>query len=119
MSATTAATNGHVHEHSTHDLASQHAASASVALDIGEGRGALVIYPSERYRGTEIEISPVDGDGRRVHTGVHERSTQSGSRLTAIFGSLEAGEYIVWADDTTARTRVMVAEAAVTELFLI
>ena len=113
------AANGHVHEHATEDLASRHAPSASVALDIGEGRGALVIYPTDRYRGTEIEISRADGDGRRVHTGVHDRSTQAGSRLTAIFGSLEAGEYIVWADETTARTTVMVSEGAVTELFLI
>jgi hypothetical protein len=113
------ATNGHVHEHTTDDLGARHAASASVALDIGEGRGALVIYPSDRYRGTEIEISTVDGDGRRVHTGVHDRRTQTGSKLTAIFGSLDAGEYIVWADETTARTRVMVSEGAVTELFVI
>ena len=113
------ATNGQVHEHATGDLASHHAPSASVALDIGEGRGALVIYPSERYRGTEIEISRADGDGRRVHTGVHERSTEAGSKLTAIFGSLESGEYIVWADESTARTTVTVSEAAVTELFLI
>jgi hypothetical protein len=114
-----AATNGHAHEHTADDLGSHHAASASVALDIGEGRGALVIYPSERYRGTEIEISRADGDGRRVHTGVHERSTQAGSKLTAIFGSLDAGDYIVWADETTERTTVRVSEAAVTELFLI
>lgn len=114
-----ATTNGHVHEHATEDLGSHHAASASVALDIGEGRGALVIYPSERYRGTEIEISRVDGDARRVHTGVHERSTQAGPKLTAIFGSLETGEYIVWADETTARTTITVSDGAVTELFLI
>jgi hypothetical protein len=119
MTAMTAATNGHAHQHPTEGLGSQHAASASVALDIGGGRGALVIYPSERYRAREIEISRVDGDGRRVHTGVHERSTQSGSRLTAIFGSLEEGEYTVWADETTARTTVMVSGSAVTELFLI
>jgi hypothetical protein len=119
MSAMTAATNGHAHEHPAQDLGSHHAASASVALDIGEGRGALLIYPSDRYRGTEIEISRVDGDGHRVHTGVHERSTQSASRLTAIFGSLEAAEYTVWADKTTARTTVVVSEGAVTELFLI
>ena len=115
----TAATNGHRHEYPTEDLASRHASSASVALDIGEGRGALVIYPSEGYRGTEIEISRADGDGRRVHTGVHERSTAAGSKLTAIFGSLEMGEYVVWADETTARTTVTVSEGAVTELFLI
>ena len=94
------------------------AASASVALDIGPGRGALVIYPDERFRGREIEISPVDGDGRRVHTGVHERSTQAGSMLTAIFGSLPPGDYIVWEDATTAGTTVTVAEEKVAELRL-
>ncbi len=119
MTAMTAATNGHRHEHPMEDLGSRHAASASVALDIGEGRGALVIYPSEQYRGTEIEISRVGGDDRRVHTGVHERSTQAGSKLTAIFGSLEMGDYVVWADETTARTTIRVSEGAVTELFLI
>jgi len=119
MATMTAATNGHVHEHPTEDLASHHAASASVALDIGEGRGALVIYPSERYRGTEIEIGRVDGGGHRVHTGVHERSTQAGPKLTAIFGSLDAGDYVVWADETTPRTTVTVSEGEVTELFLV
>jgi hypothetical protein len=112
-------TNGHHHEHPTEDLTARHAASASVALDIGAGRGALIIYPSERYRGTEIEISRADGDGARVHTGVHERCTQAGSKLTAIFGSLGTGDYVVWADDTTARTTITVSEGAVTELFLI
>jgi hypothetical protein len=117
----TAAINGHGHEHEHPDenLTAHHAASASVALDIGEGRGALVIYPSKRYRGMEIEISRADGDGHRVHTGVHERFTQAGSKLTAIFGSLETGEYIVWADATTPRTTVTVSDGEVTELFLI
>jgi hypothetical protein len=113
-----AAIGDRVHDHPNGDLGAQHAASASVALDIGAGRGALVIYPSEHDRGTEIEISLADGTGRRVHTGVHERSTAAGSRLTAIFGSLPAGDYIVWADATTARTKVRVSEAEVTELFL-
>jgi hypothetical protein len=92
--------------------------SASVALDIGPGRGALVIYPDERFRGREIEISRVDGDGHRVHTGVHERTTQAGSLLTAIFGSLPAAEYVVWGDETSAAATVTVPEAAVAELSL-
>ena len=94
------------------------AASASVALDIGEGRGALVIYPDERYRDREIEISPADADGHRVHTGVHERGTASGSRLTAVFGSLPAGEYVIWADAATEGPTVTVPEAAVAEVAL-
>jgi hypothetical protein len=94
------------------------ASSASVALDIGGGRGALIIYPSERYRGLEIEISAVDGDGHRVHTGVHERSTNIGSTLTAIFGSLPAGQYVIWEDEATEGDTVTVPDGAVTEVHL-
>ena len=77
------------------------AACASVALDIGAGRGALVIYPSERFRGREIEISRL---GRPRTPRPHRVSTNgrhpAGSVLTAIFGSLPAGEYVVWEDAT-------------------
>jgi hypothetical protein len=95
------------------------AACASVALDIGGGRGALVLYPSERFRGHEIEISRLDGHGHRVHTGVHERTTQVQSRLTAVFGSLPAGEYVVWEDATTEGPVVTVPDGAVAEIRLI
>jgi hypothetical protein len=95
------------------------AASASVALDIGGGRGALIIYPSERYRGLEIEISAAGGDGHRVHTGVHERSSDAGSRLTAIFGSLPAGQYVIWDDDATEGDTVTVPDGAVAEVRLV
>ncbi|MDQ6775205.1 MAG: phospholipase [Actinomycetota bacterium] len=94
------------------------ASSASVALDVGAGRGALVIYPSERYRGREIEISRVDGDGHRVHTGVHDRARHAGAILTAIFGSLAAGDYIVWADARTEGPGVLVPDGAVVEVHL-
>ncbi|MBV9819048.1 MAG: hypothetical protein JOZ07_11960 [Solirubrobacterales bacterium] len=94
------------------------APSASVALDIGAGRGALVIYPDERYRGREIEIGPADADGPRVHTGVHDRTTASGAVLTAIFGSLAAGDYVIWRDATTRGPEVTVPEAAVAEIAL-
>jgi hypothetical protein len=94
------------------------ASSASVALDLGEGRGALIIYPSERYRGLEIEISATDGDGHRVHTGVHERSSGVGSMLTAIFGSLPAGDYMIWEDDVTEGDTVTVPDGEVAEVHL-
>ncbi len=94
------------------------AACASVALDIGTGSGALILYPSERFRGREIEISRLDGHGRRVHTGVHERTTHAGSRLTAVFGSLPVGDYVVWEDAGTAGPVVTVADAAVAEVTL-
>jgi hypothetical protein len=94
------------------------ASSASVALDIGGGRGALIIYPSECYRGLEIEISAADGDGHRVHTGVHERSSDAGSTLTAIFGSLPAGQYVIWEDEATEGDTVTVSDGAVAEVHL-
>jgi hypothetical protein len=94
------------------------AASASVAIDVGDGRGALIIYPSERFRGREIEISRVDGDGHRVHTGVHERRIHAGVVLTAVFGSLAAGDYVVWEDASTAGPTLTVPEGSVAELEL-
>jgi hypothetical protein len=87
----------------------------SVAIDVGGGRGALVLYPGERFRGREIEISLLDGDGRRVHTGVHERRTASAALLTAVFGSLAAGDYVVWKDAATAGPTVSVSDGAVAE----
>lgn len=114
----------HHHPHADHGesesaaIEAGQASSASMMLDIGAGRGALVIYPSERYRHREIEISPGDGDPIRVHTGVHDRATAAGMVLTAVFGSLAAGEYVVWADETTAGPRIVVPDGGVTELSL-
>jgi hypothetical protein len=93
-------------------------ATASVAIDIGDGRGALVIYPSERFRGREIEISRADGRGHRVHTGVHDRGSQAGTMLTAIFGSLAAGDYVVWGDADTVGPTVEIPDGGVAELRL-
>ena len=103
------------HEHSALAPA---AACASVALEIGGGHGALVLYPGERFRGLEIEISRISGPGRRVHTGVHERATHAKSILTAIFGSLPAGDYVVWEDAVTAGPVVNVPDGGVAEFTL-
>jgi hypothetical protein len=108
---------GHHHQHEAG--IGTPASSASVALDIGAGRGALIIYPSERYRGLEIEISAADGDGTRVHTGVHERGSLAGSALTAIFGSLPTGRYVIWEDESTEGDTVTVPDGAVAEVRLV
>jgi hypothetical protein len=100
----------------SHEQLAPAAACASIALDIGAGRGALVLYPGERFRGREIELSRRDGDGHRVHTGVHERTAQKRTVLTAVFGSLPAGEYVVWEDRRTAGPVVTVPEGRVAEV---
>jgi hypothetical protein len=94
------------------------AASASLALDIGTERGALVIYPAERFRDREIEISRDRREGHRVHTGVHERTSRSGSMLTAVFGSLPPGDYVVWETDTKPASTIAVRAGEVTEIRL-
>jgi hypothetical protein len=110
-------THEHSHSHG-HGAPAPAAACASVAIEVGGGRGALVLYPSERFRGREIEISHAPGDGVRVHTGVHERSTAASSQLTAVFGSLPAGEYVVWEDAATPGPTVSVGDGLVAELRL-
>ena len=113
---------GAAHQHTHHaesESGSVVAGQASLAVDIGQGYGALIIYPEDRYRGREIEISPADGNGPRVHTGVHERTTPSGvCRLTAVFGSLAEGEYVIWRDAEDAGPVVEVEEAAIAEVAL-
>jgi hypothetical protein len=101
-----------------HGVLEPAAACASVAIDVGGGSGALILYPGERFRGREIEISRLDGDGHRVHTGVHERATDDRSRLTAIFGSLPVGDYVVWEDANTAGPLVNVPDGGVAEVAL-
>jgi hypothetical protein len=104
--------------HHGHGVLEPAAACASVALDVGPGSGALILYPSERFRDREIEISRVDGRGHRVHTGVHERTTHERSTLTAIFGSLPVGDYVVWEDADTEGPVVTVPDGAVAEVTL-
>jgi hypothetical protein len=106
------------HELTDHGTLAPAAACASVALDIGRGCGALVLYPSERFRGREIEISRAGGHGHRVHTGVHERRAHERSLLTAIFGSLPAGDYVVWEDACTEGPVVTVPDGSVVEVGL-
>jgi hypothetical protein len=100
----------------THEHAGE-VPTGGVALDIGPGRGALIIYPDERYRGREIEISHIDED-RRVHTGVHDREAGSGLVLTAVFGSLAPGDYVVWCEADTGGPTVTVPDAGIAEVAL-
>ena len=88
--------------------------TSSVLVEVGDGRGALVLYLHDGYLDEEIEISRV-GSAHRVHTGVLDRLTAAGVVRAAVFGSLAAGSYIVWADAVIALGTVSVAAGQVTE----
>jgi hypothetical protein len=87
---------------------------ASVLVEVGGDRGALVLYLDDGFRDREVEISHA-GSSQRVHTGVLERRTSAGVVLAAVFGSLAAGSYVVWRDGTTPATTVTVTGGRVTE----
>jgi hypothetical protein len=64
-------------------------------LDVGEDRGALVVYTSEAREGEEIEIRPHDGEWLGLHTAVRARHMGEIVRYAGVFGSLSAGLYDV------------------------
>ena len=97
-----------------HELYSARKHPEFVVLEIGEEIGALILHAGPEAHGLEIEIDPVDGSTPRTHTGVHERSTHAGSILTAIFGSLPAGDYVI----CDGGEQVTIRDGEVTELRL-
>ena len=85
-------------------------------LDIGRGRGALLLLcPAELMR-REIEVSPVGADQQRVHTEVLRRVWGGLTAHTAVFAELSPGEYTVWGINGTPRSRVTVQEGVVTQV---
>jgi hypothetical protein len=85
-----------------------------VLVEVGDGKGALVLMLDGSFAGREIEISPV-GSARRVHTGVLPRRTPAGPVLAAVFGSLPEGRYDVWDVGESRLAEVLVASGRVTE----
>jgi hypothetical protein len=55
---------------------------------------------------------------RGFHPAPHDRHAQAHSRLTAIFGSLPAGDYVVWEDASTPGPIVAVLDGSVAEVRL-
>lgn len=87
--------------------------SESVALDIGDDVGALVLYVSPERHGQEIEVSPLGGDARRVHSAVLERTVNGHVLYAAVYPELAAGEYFVC---TGKQTRFTIVGGAVAEV---
>ncbi|MGL1255132.1 hypothetical protein ACSTLX_25750, partial [Vibrio parahaemolyticus] len=68
-------------------------------LDIGGGRGALIIQTEPALHGVEIEISPAGEDDARSHKEVLERRAGGEPAFTAVFDGLPAGRYTLWLRD--------------------
>jgi hypothetical protein len=66
--------------------------TGAVALDIGEGHGALIVHASEDREGDEVEVVR-DVDGWRTHVAVLARERGDAVAYAAVFGSLPEGSY--------------------------
>jgi len=108
---------GHDHDHHHHYPAGEQAAGGPVVLDIGDDRGALIVYLDRHRIGTELHIRP-DGEAATTHTGVWERHIGPRRPVAAVFPSLPIGTYAVVGDDGGAWTTVDIDSGSVTETTL-
>jgi hypothetical protein len=90
--------------------------TGSVAIDVGDGVGALLIVTGATRVGEEIEVEPVGRTGARTHVAVLTRRVGERIAHAAVFPSLHAGEYAVLRDDGSVAARVTVPAAGVAEL---
>jgi hypothetical protein len=85
---------------------------ADVVLDLTEHTGALILDTEPHLVGAEIEISVV-GEEARTQSMVREQLT-SPRRYSAVYPSLESGDYVVWRDATTPGATVTISGGQVT-----
>jgi hypothetical protein len=89
--------------------------SRGIAVDIGEGVGALVLYAESDREWLEPEIHPVDDPSQRQHVWVLERVVGSGSVYAAVFPSLPEGRYGICSPDGVTAQEVEITGGTVTE----
>ncbi len=89
-------------------------ATGSVALDIGEGFGALIVHTGPQRLGEEIEVAR-DTDGFRTHVAVLPREVHGRTANAAVFGSLPEGTYRLY--DGDGQRAVTITSGAIQEIF--
>jgi hypothetical protein len=87
-----------------------------VVLDIGGECGALILHADPGLHRVEVEISPRGRDGHRSHKEVLERTINGQPAYTAVFESLESGEYTLWIQDEPCARGVRIEAGAITEV---
>jgi hypothetical protein len=105
------------HHHHRRFPAGEQAAGGPVVLDIGDDRGALIVYLDGGRIGSELHLWR-HADLARAHTGVWERRVGAQRPVAAVFPSLRAGTYTIVSDDGGAWHTVDVGAGAVAEATL-
>jgi hypothetical protein len=74
-------------------------ASGSVVLELGPGKGALVLHAPPELDGRELQIRPRDPSaGPGTHSLVRPRHTARGVQHAAVYPDLRPGDYLIWLD---------------------
>lgn len=88
-------THDHPHPHPHPHTYADRPHPEPVVLDIGGDVGALIIHTRPERHGQEIHISRA-GEAKRDHVEVLERSINGRPAFTAVFPTLQEGEYDLW-----------------------
>lgn len=87
-----------------------------VVLDIGGGRGALVVHWHASQIDTPIEISFTGHDDDRQHQHILERPIGDQTFYAAVFDTVPAGGYTLWAHGEARERDIAITDGNVTEL---
>ena len=99
----------------SHDHEAPPANVDRAVLDIG-GDVGLILITGPELLGHEIEVSPMDAPGARVHTAIHERRAGDRVICAGLYPGLAAGTYRIWTDEPGVRDRVTIVGGEVAEV---
>jgi hypothetical protein len=109
------ATHTHTHTHTPEPRLAP-SGHATVALDIGDGVGALVVHARADLCGIEIELARKHESTAFVHTEVRERQLPDGSVYAGVFPAIVEGEYTLLPFGDEPARAVTITSGRVTEL---
>lgn len=88
--------------------------SGTVVLELGPGKGALVLIASPELDGAEVDISLAGTDSYRTHSIVRRRHVAGGTQYAAVYPSLPPGSYTVWRAPGDPLTTAIITSGTVT-----
>ncbi len=92
------------------------AGQGPVAVEVGEGLGAVVLWTTAQLAGLELDISAAGDPTHRHHVAVLGRQLPLGTRYAAVYPALAAGRYTIWHPDGQGQLDVEVPPGVVTEV---
>ena len=91
------------------------AGQGPVAVEVGDGVGALVLMTPPELEWAELEITPEGRDDERRHVAVLARQLPGRTVYAAVYPALAEGRYRVWDEQGVPHLTVDVPAGEVTE----